>query len=386
MINKLLLIPSFYGIIGWIFALFMLFISPISTNSISMLGKFVIVYVLFFFAISSFVSVKYYGSIKIKSISKQNFYFLFFICGFIGIIGLIKYYIDFSSYIGGWKLFIDALILDPLTIRAMASTETSIGFQLSYFSWIALFTGTYYVCSETSYNLKHFFYIFFCILIFILNLGFIDRTRPVWLLILIFFAMASARPSIGEYIKRKLIWLILILTSLIIIFPLITGKYGEEGVANNIFIYIIGGFPYFDTIINESTSYTYTPSHTMYPLFKLMITLGLPIDDVSQISEFRDIPFSTNVGTFILPLIEDGGILYVLVFAPIVIFASDTIAFYMLREKSIISLFIWANIIFSMIMAFFVAKFTTTANYLFFIMYLIFYLKNNQNNFRRKVA
>jgi oligosaccharide repeat unit polymerase len=188
--------------------------------------------------------------------------------------------------------------------------------------------------------------------------------------------MASTQPSIGNYVRKKTIWFILILTSVVIAFPLITGKYGDEGVVNNIFIYIIGGFPYFDTVINESTNYTYTLSHTMYPLAKLMLALGLSENDISQISDFRDVPFPTNVGTFILPFIEDGGVLYVLLLTPVVIFLLDALAFSMLKRMSIMSLFIWANLIYVMIMAFFAARYASSAIYLFISTYFFLEIFN----------
>jgi oligosaccharide repeat unit polymerase len=356
---------------SWIFGISMLFISPIETNEISPLGKVIFIYVLVLFLSSSLFFLKYFNDVKDKSCANNNISFLYLFCGLIGLFGLMKYYADFANLFGGWSSFFQILLNDPMQIRAMAAEETSMGFQLSYFSWISLFSGIIYVSTYKTYSIKYFVVLSTCIIIFILNLGFMERTRPTWLLLLIFFALASASKDKVSFIKEKIIKFIIVIASIIIIFPLVSGKYGEEGVLNNIFIYIVGGFPYADSAMNDLRTIDYGVENTFYPISKILEVIGIKTTHSTQILEFREVPFLTNVGTFIEPFIADGGVLYVLIFTPILIFLFDLIGLYMYRENSAISMFVWANLIYCMALAFFASRYTNSAIYLFIFIYFV---------------
>lgn len=368
-LTSLFLVPSFYGLVSWVFGLSMLLISPIDTNEISLLGKTIFLYILVVFVCSAFFFYKKYDNVKHRKITNGNFIFLYLICGAIGFFGLFKYYVDFASFFGGWNPFFHTLFNDPMQIRAKAAEETSIGFQLSYFSWISLFSGVVYLAEKKAHSIKSWIVLCSCTLIFILNTGFMDRTRPTWLLLLIFFALVSAGENKTLYLRKKIIKFIIIITSMIIIFPLISGKYGEEGVFNNIFIYITGGFPYVDAAMNDSNNVNYGIENTFYPVSKMFEIIGIKETLSTQILEFREVPFMTNVGTFIEPFVADGGVLYVLLLTPIMIFMFDFIGLYMYRENTTISMFIWSNLIYCMALAFFASRFTNTAIYLFVFIY-----------------
>jgi hypothetical protein len=108
--------------------------------------------------------------------NKLKYVLLFFLV--IGIIGALKYVIDFSNYFGGSWIFLLLLIEDSGQIRIAQQFTSSIGFQLTYFSWIA---GTILFAEAILKNVTRWHIVSF-VLIFLLNILFIDRTRPITLI------------------------------------------------------------------------------------------------------------------------------------------------------------------------------------------------------------
>lgn len=389
MLNSIFLIPSFYGFCAWVFMVIVYLVSPIQVNDLSFLGWMLVFSVVLTFALSFLAFRRAYSSIALSYETRvrggKGSRFLFYFCVVVGFIGLLKYYLDFSKYFGGLSAMFLTMGDDPLAIRALAAEDTSIGFQLSYFSWIAFFVGLRRVAS----NDKRFGRIdsivvgLLCVLIFLLNLGFIDRTRPIWLLMVGFVAVASARQDMAFFIRRNIIKLVLLIFVIFVGFSLLTGKYGSGGVVYTMIKYIIGGLPYLDSMINELQYHKYIEGggfalyDTFYPIAKVLYKLGVVDINPTQILSFKSVPFMTNVGTFVQPFVTDGGVFFALLGVPLLVVIVDYIALMMLRKGSDLSLFVWANMIFMMSISFFVPKHNSSAVYLFLCLYLLVDMHNS---------
>jgi hypothetical protein len=151
-----------------------------------------------------------------------------------------------------------------------------------------------------------------------------------------------------------------------------TGKYDAEGgLFNNFLVYVFGGFGYFSSLLNDVVP-DYELMRTFYPLAKILQAFGVLVDVPSQILEFRDVPFTTNVGTFLEPLLSDGGVGLVIVGAPLLIFLVDVFSFRAIASGTAYGLFMWANLVLIPVFSFFVPKFNSTYFYLFFLVYLFY--------------
>ena len=68
-----------------------------------------------------------------------KFYSIVAITGAIGIIGIIKYILDYSKLFGALDLLLMVFVEDTGKLRTLSNNVESVGVQLSYFSWIAAF-------------------------------------------------------------------------------------------------------------------------------------------------------------------------------------------------------------------------------------------------------
>lgn len=370
--NSIFLMPSLYALISWTFLIIMYASSPIQVDKVSLEGWLFIMYLYITIFFSILINKRKFKKIDAPKTNKDNYILSFYISGIIGLFGLIKYYMDFAEFFGGFDSFIEIIANNPLDIRAMAAEETSIGFQLSYFSWIAIISSAFYL-KEPITNGRKKLIILFSLFLFILNLGFIDRTRPIWIASMFFFSIAFLnnhhRPSI--WIRKNLLKVSLLPIAFFFIFSLITKKYDEaDGMIANFYIYIVGGLPYMDQLLHESVS-EYTLNHTFYPIAKILHGLSIIDNTSSQILEFKNVPFPTNVGTFLQPLFSDGGIIYAILGIPILVIATDLLAIYFLKRKSTLSIIAWSNLIFIFLISFFTPKYASSATYLFVLIYLL---------------
>ena len=153
-----------------------------------------------------------------------------------------------------------------------------------------------------------------------------------------------------------------------------TEKYSnKDGLLDNFLVYVFGGFGYFSAALNSVVP-DYNLTRTFYPLAKIGNALGLSMNIPPQILDFKDVPFATNVGTFLEPLLSDGGIVFLLIATPLIIFTLDIMAFRAAVSRTIVGLLIWSNMILVVVFSFFVPKYNASYFYLFLLVYLLMFL------------
>lgn len=346
---------------------------------VSFLAHFVYFYVVICFLVSCVFSFIKSRSIDIEGLVGNIFIrrgdsFLFFSSTLIGLVGLYFYVLDFSVNVGGVEGFFITFFSDPLIIRALAQEETSIGFQLSYFSWISIPYCFYIVLTNRSILwCTRGFALLLMVAQFFFNLLFIDRTRPVILFLSLAFIFILLK---SRDIKNPIRYIFYALLGPVVIFialAIFTGKYDEDaGLVRNLLIYLLGSFGYFSSAL-DSIIPSYDFYRTFYPLAKLgVVFFDSSIKVPPQVLDFRSVPFETNVGTFLEPLLSDGGVVFVLVGAPLIIFLSDWLARYAIKTGTIFGLLIWVHLIIISIFSFFVPKFNSLYIYIFtFLFFLV---------------
>lgn len=373
MLDRLMLIPSFYGVIAWLFAVLVYLSTDVEIDSLSFNGWAYISYVILVMIVCTLITYlnkKNYKSNKIrKEESIQKLLLLFIAFSSIGIVGLLIRINEIGFRLGGLFQIIAQLSEDSLYIRYLDGEEgLGIDAQLSYFSWIGIFLGIAII-----YRLKKIN--FFTIMIFLLvlfqvfgNFLYVDRTRPVLILFTSLFGLMSLYKDKIQAIKVKLFLAFLISVLFFMGFALFTGKY-TDSVLSSIQIYIIGSLPYLDQLVNEPV-YSFSFENTFYPIAKVLHLVGF-IDTISNPVLFpKFIPFWFNTGTFMTPLLLDGGVKYSLILFPLMVISLNILA-----EKafsySAISSFLYGNIVFIFLISFFVPKYQTPAFYLFIFLFII---------------
>jgi oligosaccharide repeat unit polymerase len=370
-IRKVLIIPSFYGLLVWIPLSLLLSFQVISVD-VSREAYFIFVFTILCFVVSGTINylidfnIPSGGINSIVYTSIDKLFFIFFLI--VGIYGLYIYVQDFTLHLGGEDFF-TVFISDPLKIRALAAEESSIGFQLSYLTWILVPYFIYFSKITPTKNAKITFWI--CVLVvFFANTLFIDRTRPILLLFIsvltyFIFSNKSAKKNV------RIITLVLIgAISIFFVQAIFTGKYDKnDGLWDNFLIYVLGGFGFFSSALADEVN-GFGFSNTLLPIYKIFYFLGFIDYSPSQILEFRSIPFQTNVGTFLQPLVADGGWVFVIFGLPLLIFGLDYISLKSLESKNIAGIFLWANIISSNLLCFFTPKYNSTYFYIFLFMFI----------------
>lgn len=381
------LIPSSYGLLIWtvLLAAVNFTIVQVQFEAFALLT-----YAVLCFAFSNLINGLLFSKIDFKSIGqeiriKRSDINLFFISALIGFFGLFLYARDFGSELGGMAAFFYTFFDAPLEIRGLAQEVTSSGFQISYFSWIFIFYSAYLSYMGFFKNrLSKFIVLTLAFVAFFMNLLFIDRTRPITIfvvsaLILIFLHLHRIkRPS-------KLIFYLLLSPFVIFILQAIfTQKYdSEEGLFGNVLVYIFGGFGYFSALIYDVQP-QYEITRTFLPISKILEGFGVLQNVPSQVLAFKDIPFSTNVGTFLEPLLSDGGPVFVVLMTPFLVFFTDYVALRSLASRSIFGVIFWANLVLLTMLSFFVPKYNATYLYLFGLIFLFMKLLNAGFSLRRR--
>lgn len=368
------LIPSSYGFVIWVLLLIAVNFTAVRLQSEAVV---LLAYVPLCFAFSNFLNGSLFskidfkllgGEIKFRRADKN----LFFLSAILGFGGLFLYARDFGAELGGLAVFFYTFFDAPLEIRALAQDVRSSGFQISYFSWIFIFYCVYFWCfgliSRSSYKVL---VVILAIVALFLNLMFIDRTRPITIfvvsaLMVIFFRL--------DKIKRPSRLIFYLLVSPFLIFfaqAAFTQKYDlDEGIFANLIVYVFGGFGYFSALMFDVNP-QFGLTRVFLPISKILEGLGVLQNVPSQILEFRNIPFPTNVGTFLEPLLSDGGPILVVIGAPLIIFFTDFVALRALSSKTIFGVIFWANLVLLVMLSFFVPKYNSTYLYFFAIIYIL---------------
>jgi hypothetical protein len=374
--NWIYIIPSFYGLMAWIFAIILFNIGIVNSDSISLKSVFVVLYVLMSFVFSIYFNKLFSKNIIIKT-SCLNYYrsdlYIFIFSTIIGLYGLYIYIRDFSDIIGGISSFLYALSNSALAIREISIENTSIGFQLSYFSWISIFFGVCIICSPNTKLTTRIIIGTIILFEFSLNLTFVDRTRPTWLLVIIILAIAFFRGGDKLKIGTSILITVGVVLGMFFAFAVLTGKYDiQYGLIENFTLYTVGGIGYLDSMVNFPSNDEFTLVRTFYPIAKFLEAVGMLNDVPSQVLEPKLIPFWMNVGTFVEPIYSDGGFVFFLAATPLLIVIVDRSALFFYSKNNFASRLVWANLIFSAMISFFVPKFNSVPIYIFLTLAILF--------------
>lgn len=298
----------------------------------------------------------------------------------IGTLGILKYTIDYSNYLGGKGFFFILLFNDSGQVRSLAENVSSSGIQLSYLTWIAAFL----ISVDIGLQSKKKRWWFVVLLIIILNLVFVDRTRPVWILftsIICYFSVAYRRIK-KKQIVRTVITLGIFTISLFITIGAWLGKVSEQNYTEAelpqsvqpLFLYATSAFAYLGKEIKLEKPKDYKPLRTIYPLQKILAGVKLTEEPPSQILDFYSVPVMANVGTFLLPFYKDGGFIYCLIAIFLHTFLFNFLALFFLKNATRLSLVALATLCFTDFIAFFVDKVASLPTWLFILGGLFSYL------------
>lgn len=369
---RIALIPSTYSIAVWAVLLLALSLKIITVN-VSTIAYAIYCYTLLCFILSAYVNHQFTKSIIVKNVSehiKHNTIDKGMLTIFVAIggYGIYRYISDFSQLLGGENFFL-IFFINPLRIRELAAEETSIGFQLSYFTWPVIPHAILLLKDSSNSKFRRTILITLIIACFFANTLFIDRTRPVLLLIT---GALTYLIVFNKKIKNPLKIVSIALTGPIVIFfgqAFFTSKYdADDGLIQNFLVYLLGGFGYFSAALDDQVR-AFSLANTLMPAYKILASIGLTPPPPPQILEFKNVPFPTNVGTFLQPLVADGGWQLVVVLLPVLIFSLDSIALRAFKSSTLFGIFLWSHIVAASLLSFFVSKYNSTYLYLFFILY-----------------
>lgn len=386
-------LPSFYSLISFTLAFLLYQAKLITYNNDSPTSSIIFIAYIFFSLVATLSELvklsdkkkknkilqSYYTSKKILITNSNDFrvynqinVVIFF--HVIGIIGICLYISDYSQKMGGLENFLYSLQNSSYEIRWAAEDASSIGTQLSYFGWIAIASSTkMLIDAKKGYN-------YILIILFSLqivgNFLFIDRTRPMWLLITASLCYAY-QSNLSK--KKFALGIIFIPISCILLFVIVgswIGKVSENNTYNsslpaeleNAYFYITSGFAYFNEIIQHPEQVDYSLTRTFAPLLKFLAIFGLSNQPPSEVIEFINIPYPTNVGTFLEPFFRDGGMIYVIIGLVVNSFLINQIAIFLLARKTIFALFAWSNLCYASMICFFTPKLFSFPVWLFIIL------------------
>jgi oligosaccharide repeat unit polymerase len=370
-------IPSFYGFVTILFTYLIFLLDVIDYNPISFSTHFIIIFSIFSFFIST---ILYYNLNKIFilnfNVTKVKIDTgILIILYSIGYLGVYLYLNEYFSYYGGYLNYFLVLFSDTsseLRSNGQIASE-SIGIQLTYAGWIAIGITFFHLINNRISKL----WMIPLIITFICNLFFIDRTRPMWILLIVLYILFC---SIQKRIKlsRLLISSFISIFSFLLIFIFIgniAGKTTEvkqykgwdiSPNAQNIVFYLTSSYVYLDYIINnENPQYEF--DRTINPALKLLKAVGLTEKEPSsRINEFYGNPYQTNVGTFLEPFYRDFGLLFMLFAVFIHSIFLNHVAFYFLKLGTPYSLFLVSNICIIDFFSFFTPKLNNFPIWFFF--------------------
>jgi oligosaccharide repeat unit polymerase len=378
----LFFIPSFYGAATWGAWLLLYTLKLIRVESCGAGAMALFLAVELFFLLSAAVSFPYYRAVVGEGaqtrphpdreggegLALRLFLLLAHASGFAGIA---LYVVEFSRNLGGITGFFFALVNEAYAIRWEAETSASVGTQLSYLGWVAIaLTGYLFAGRRISGR-----WLAPALLQFLGNFLFIDRTRPFWILFtVLFMILPAARTLETRRIVRLVAGAGILALTIFCSVAVWTGKTSYEGkfddsalpgLSQEIYAYGISGFAYFNHLLESGEEVSYRPERVLYPAFRLLSRTGVTREPPAQILDFFEVPFSTNVGTFLEPFYRDGGLIFVLCGIVIYSFGFDLMGWAFLKSGNPLAVYAWANLCFATFMVFFTPQATFFPSWLF---------------------
>jgi oligosaccharide repeat unit polymerase len=385
-IKYLFFIPSFYGFLTMTFTYTIFILNVIEYNPISFQTHFIVILSILSFFTSSFLTYilnkKFFKNYTISNVKiNRGLLISLYAVSFFGVFMYLK---EYFSFYGGYINYFLILFSDnssELRANSLIASE-SIGIQFTYFGWIAIGLNVIQILNK---KLSKIWYILI-ILTFICNLLFIDRTRPMWILLIILyllFCLNIKKIKFASLLKKVILFLFAFFFIFISIGSL-AGKTTEEKLyegwnispnVQNIVFYLTSSYFYLDYIIcNENPVYEF--DRTINPVLKTFKSIGIIEKEPSSlINEFYGQPYKTNVGTFLEPFYRDFGYLYMIFGIILHSVFLNYFAIFFLKMNSPYSLFLVSNICIIDFFAFFTPKLNNFPIWLFFSIGFLIVLK-----------
>ncbi len=390
--------PSFYGMIMFSLGCFLYHMNLFKMEEKLIETQVIFMLAIFFFSAATIFQFKYFKTLlstsqdlseSIYKLNKRK-KILFILFSLIGLYGLYLYVTDFSVLFGGVSQFFENFISDSASIRIAQIETTSNGFQLSYFSWIVAAL----IMIEISLKRISYIHFIWVFLILVANSFFIDRTRPVWIILflVLLFLFVRYRSISSKKIVRLFVYIGVVFIVMFIALGEWIGKvttkdeYGYTIVPitlQPLIHYNTTPYAYFNRLVGETHEFTYKPINCFYPLNKFISSLGLIEEPPSQILDFYYLPQPVNVGTFLEPLYRDGGIFFLILGMFLHSFLFNHWTLFFLKNPTRLGLFASTNLCYINFMSFFSPKFHNAPIWLFLILGVISVL--NKKYFSSKV-
>jgi oligosaccharide repeat unit polymerase len=308
----------------------------------------------------------------------------------VGILGIVKYVLDYSKLLGAFGIFYNIFMEDTGQLRTWADNVESVGIQISYLSWIAAFILTIEV-SLRHINRK---WIIAVILIVLCNSIFLDRTRPVW--IVFTCALAAFMVTYNKHSRKKIITIISSIIGFFIgIFIFIGAMLGKvtdqedyTGLSlpkevQPLFLYLTCSFAYMGRLLYYDKPCEYWPVRSFYPIQKTLASLHLVEQPPNPILDYFSIPFMVNTGTFLEPYFQDGGRIFLILAILLHTFVFDQMALYFMKRISSLAVISIATLCFVDFIAFFVPRATSPA--IWFILAFCFIIANFSKDTKQEI-
>jgi len=394
--RQLFFLPSFYLLLTFSVAYFFYLINVISWECPPIELHFWCIFIILMSLNSVLNFNKYFKknindslfkyNIQKNFLHNRNSYFILFIITSLGIIGIVKYILDYAKFAGALGILLNVFIEDTGQLRTMADNVESWGTQLSYFSWISAFVIIYHIANK---HLSKSWFITIILIVF-LNAVFLDRTRPVW--IIFTCALCYFITTYYHYSRKSIVYAIVgiacFFVSIFIAIGTALGKGADDEYflnydlprwSQSFFIYLTSSFAYLGRLISYDLPSSYTPIRITYPVQKIFAKLNLVEQPPNQILEFFSVPYLTNVGTFLEPFFQDGGRLFMAFGILLHTFIFDYIAYRLMKNINLFSIISIATLCFINFIGFFVSRINSTSTWFIFLFCFVLFALDKYN-------
>jgi oligosaccharide repeat unit polymerase len=383
----LFFIPSFYGFFTWVLAYGLYTLRLIDWHDSPPEGVWVVIFTVVCFGAATIWSHRAYSRTitsfhalqqmrKGRDVAAVAWYTplrTLIVLHLVGFAGLALHAVYIVGVFGGVSQVIAMLLADSHIVRL--TEGHALGIYLSYAGWIAIALTSL----RWSAGAAPWWLLAMGVLQFAGNLLFVDRTRPVWLAMVSILIVAPIIPyaNIAATLRKRLITAVA--AGLVAFFAIgfwvgKTGEYLENyGYVRipyqlaGLYYYATGSFAYLDAVLEQGEQPERGFQRTLYPIYKLGSILELNDPPPPQILPFEDLPFPTNVATFLEPYFADSG--YALMIFAILVhsFGLNMAGIAGLRSWSPWGLFLWATLCFVSMIGFFVPKLVSAPTWFFIV-------------------
>jgi oligosaccharide repeat unit polymerase len=283
----------------------------------------------------------------------------------IGLAGIGQYFLQLVDYFGSPLEVGLRLLSSSAEIRTASPEVISLGTQVSYFGWIAVWLSV--LVDERGW--KRWLLVLLSLLQIAANLLFIDRTRPVWILFVcgLLFALKHYRTLSARRILTTAAVALSTFVGLFVGVGAWVGKISVAGGADraleSFYVYLTSAYAYLNRVLLLEQP-DMSLSRSLYPIGALAARFNLIDPPPSQINDFLSTPIPTNVGTFIEPMFRDGGVLLVVLGIWLHSFGFNALSVRLLSRQAAMCALAWSVLCFTDAIAFFTPKYTNTPTWL----------------------